>query len=69
MASYTATIDWALQPGEDFVAGRYSRGHTVAFDGGVKGIFHTFAEDVVEQNAQRDTPVQRNLKRAIPSRR
>jgi len=35
MASYTATIDWALQPGEDFVAGRYSRGHSVAFDGGI----------------------------------
>lgn len=35
MAAYTATIDWALKPGEDFVAGRYSRGHTVAFDGGI----------------------------------
>jgi organic hydroperoxide reductase OsmC/OhrA len=35
MAGYTATIDWSLKPGEDFVAGRYSRGHTVAFDGGV----------------------------------
>ena len=35
MAGYTATIDWTLKPGEDFVAGRYSRGHTIAFDGGV----------------------------------
>ncbi|MBI1404795.1 MAG: OsmC family peroxiredoxin [Caulobacter sp.] len=35
MARYTATVDWALQPGEDFVAGRYSRRHTVSFDGGV----------------------------------
>jgi len=35
MAGYTATIDWTLKPGEDFVAGRYSRGHTVAFDGGI----------------------------------
>ena len=35
MAGYTATIDWSLKPGEDFVAGRYSRGHTIAFDGGV----------------------------------
>ncbi|MDP1737433.1 MAG: OsmC family protein [Caulobacter sp.] len=35
MAAYTATIDWSLKPGEDFVAGRYSRGHTVAFDGGI----------------------------------
>lgn len=35
MASYTATIQWALQPGEDFTAGRYSRRHTLAFDGGI----------------------------------
>ena len=35
MAAYTATIDWSLKPGEDFVAGRYSRGHTIAFDGGI----------------------------------
>jgi len=35
MGSYTATVDWALQPGEDFIAGRYSRKHTVAFDAGI----------------------------------
>lgn len=36
MARYVATIDWSLTaPGEDFLAGRYSRAHTVAFDGGV----------------------------------
>ncbi|MBI5942410.1 MAG: OsmC family protein [Caulobacterales bacterium] len=35
MAAYTATIDWTLKPGEDFVAGRYSRGHTVTFDSGI----------------------------------
>ncbi|RYF95211.1 MAG: OsmC family peroxiredoxin [Caulobacteraceae bacterium] len=35
MASYTATVDWALQPGEDFPAGRYSRRHTVSFDAGI----------------------------------
>lgn len=35
MATYTATIDWTLQPGEDFAKGRYSRGHTISFDGGV----------------------------------
>ena len=35
MAAYTATVDWRLKPGEDFVAGRYSRGHTIAFDGGI----------------------------------
>lgn len=35
MAAYTATIDWTLKPGEDFVAGRYSRLHSIAFDGGI----------------------------------
>ena len=34
MATYTADIDWTLQPGEDFARGRYSRGHTLSFDGG-----------------------------------
>lgn len=36
MAHYVATIDWTLTaPGEDFLKGRYSRAHTIAFDGGV----------------------------------
>jgi organic hydroperoxide reductase OsmC/OhrA len=35
MAVYTADIAWALRSGEDFLNGRYSRGHTIAFDGGV----------------------------------
>lgn len=35
MATYTADVDWMLADGEDFANGRYSRGHTVAFDGGV----------------------------------
>jgi organic hydroperoxide reductase OsmC/OhrA len=36
MAKYVATIDWSLTAGpEDFLKGRYSRAHTVAFDGGV----------------------------------
>src|SRR5450631_3241694 len=35
MAVYTADIQWALKNGEDFLRGRYSRGHTVSFDGGV----------------------------------
>jgi organic hydroperoxide reductase OsmC/OhrA len=36
MAKYVATIDWTLTaPGEDFLAGRYSRAHTIAFDGGI----------------------------------
>ena len=34
MATYTADIAWALDDGEDFAHGRYSRGHTVSFDGG-----------------------------------
>lgn len=34
MALYTADVFWALKDGEDFRAGRYSRGHTVSFDGG-----------------------------------
>lgn len=36
MATYTADVRWALAAGEDFSAGRYSRGHTVRFDGGVE---------------------------------
>lgn len=36
MARYTATIDWTLKDGEDFLKGRYSRGHTVGFDGGIE---------------------------------
>ena len=35
MASYRATIDWALADGDDLAAGRYSRAHTLSFDGGV----------------------------------
>jgi organic hydroperoxide reductase OsmC/OhrA len=35
MAVYTAETQWALKSGEDFLRGRYSRGHTVSFDGGV----------------------------------
>lgn len=35
MATYTADVSWTLKDGEDFAQGRYSRGHTVRFDGGV----------------------------------
>jgi organic hydroperoxide reductase OsmC/OhrA len=35
VATYIADIEWALKDGEDFLPGRYSRGHTVRFDGGV----------------------------------
>jgi len=35
MSRYTATVDWTLKDGEDFPRGRYSRGHTVSFDGGI----------------------------------
>ena len=34
MARYTADLSWTLQAGEDFLAGRYGRGHAVSFDGG-----------------------------------
>jgi organic hydroperoxide reductase OsmC/OhrA len=34
MSTYYATIDWTLDEG-DFLKGRYSRLHTVSFDGGV----------------------------------
>lgn len=35
MSTHEAVVSWALRPGEDFLAGRYSRGHEVGFDGGV----------------------------------
>jgi organic hydroperoxide reductase OsmC/OhrA len=34
MATYTADVNWSLRDGDDFLNGRYSRGHTVSFDGG-----------------------------------
>ena len=37
MATYRATTDWTLTaPGEDFLKGRYSRGHAVVFGSGVE---------------------------------
>ena len=36
MAHFRASVDWALQPGEDFAAGRYVRGHAVAFEAGAE---------------------------------
>ncbi|HME83102.1 MAG TPA: OsmC family protein [Roseiarcus sp.] len=35
MATYTADVSWTLKGGEDFLKGRFSRGHTVSFDGGI----------------------------------
>ena len=35
MSTHNAVIDWSCGPGEDFLAGHYSRGHTIGFDGGV----------------------------------
>jgi organic hydroperoxide reductase OsmC/OhrA len=35
MASHTADISWTLKDGEDFLKGRFSRGHVVSFDGGI----------------------------------
>jgi organic hydroperoxide reductase OsmC/OhrA len=34
MANHYATAEWALEKGEDFIHGRYSRGHAVTFEGG-----------------------------------
>jgi organic hydroperoxide reductase OsmC/OhrA len=35
MATYRATADWSLtEPGEDFLKGRYSRGHSISFEDG-----------------------------------
>jgi organic hydroperoxide reductase OsmC/OhrA len=34
MAKYRADVDWSLTEGEDFLGGRYGRGHTLAFEGG-----------------------------------
>jgi organic hydroperoxide reductase OsmC/OhrA len=37
MARYRATCDWSLaESGEDFLKGRYGRGHTVGFGSGVE---------------------------------
>jgi organic hydroperoxide reductase OsmC/OhrA len=35
MSTHIATVSWALKPDEDFARGRYSRAHTLCFDGGV----------------------------------
>jgi organic hydroperoxide reductase OsmC/OhrA len=35
MSPYTADVSWTLKDGDDFLKGRYGRGHTVTFDGGV----------------------------------
>jgi len=34
MSVHRATAEWRLGAGEDFLPGRYSRGHTVTFEGG-----------------------------------
>jgi organic hydroperoxide reductase OsmC/OhrA len=34
MGVHRASVDWRLGDGEDFLAGRYSRGHAVRFEGG-----------------------------------
>ena len=36
MAKYVAEVLWTLKDGEDFLKGRYSRGHSITFDGGVE---------------------------------
>ena len=34
MSVHRATSEWALEDGQDFIHGRYGRGHAVSFDGG-----------------------------------
>jgi organic hydroperoxide reductase OsmC/OhrA len=34
MAIYTADLKWTASEGEDFLKGRFSRAHTLSFDGG-----------------------------------
>src|SRR5215467_13088282 len=36
MATYRATSEFQLAPGEDFLTGRYSRGHSLTFGSGVQ---------------------------------
>jgi organic hydroperoxide reductase OsmC/OhrA len=47
MASFRATVDWALKDGEDFPKGRYVRGHAVVFEGGGPEIRGTASPHVV----------------------
>lgn len=35
MAEHHARVHWRLQPGETFLKGQYSRGHTLSFDEGL----------------------------------
>lgn len=34
MSYYRANVEWALESGGDFAKGRYSRGHSIVFEGG-----------------------------------
>lgn len=34
MSKHRAAVAWSLAEGEDFLAGRYSRGHAIRFEGG-----------------------------------
>lgn len=38
MSTHVAIVDWKLEPGADFARGRYSRAHTLSFDGGVTAL-------------------------------
>lgn len=35
MATHSAEIKWAAKAGEEFLKGRFSREHTISFDGGI----------------------------------
>jgi organic hydroperoxide reductase OsmC/OhrA len=53
MAAYTADLTWTLGDGEDFLKGRYSRGHAVRFDGGIE-VPASASPHVVGKWAKRD---------------
>ena len=36
MTKFVAKVAWTLKPGEDFAKGRYSRLHSISFDGGIE---------------------------------
>ena len=35
MSTHAATLDWSPAPGNDFLAGHYTRAHLISFDGGI----------------------------------
>jgi organic hydroperoxide reductase OsmC/OhrA len=56
MAKYFATIRWQLNNQSDFLKGRYSRGHTWSFDGGV---------EVVASSSPHVVPLPMSIEKAV----